>query len=249
VAPAGVSLKEAAAPDGMRLYAIGDVHGRADLLRRMHERIDAEIARDRPDDWRVVHLGDYVDRGPDSRAVIEFLIARMADDARNIALMGNHDERFAMFLRDVVEWPNFQNFGGRETAASYGVEFGIGIGSELLVGHRALARAVPASHVDFLDALPYSAAFGDFFFCHAGIRPGVPLERQSRHDLVWIREEFHRHQALHPKVVVHGHTPVPAPQLLPNRVNLDTMAYESGVLTALVVEGREKRLMATRPGD
>jgi serine/threonine protein phosphatase 1 len=240
----GKHFLEATAPEGMRLYAIGDVHGRADLLKLIHERIDAEIARDRPDDWRIVHLGDYVDRGYDSRGVIEFLIARIREDARHITLMGNHDERFAMFLRDVFEWPNFRNFGGLETALSYGVDFAAR--GDIEAGHRALAAAVPADHVEFLDSLPYSASFGDFFFCHAGIRPGVPLERQSKEDLIWIRREFHRHEGLHPKVIVHGHTPVATPEILANRVNLDTLAYESGQLTALAVEGKEKRLFATQ---
>lgn len=241
----GVHLAAAAAPDGMRLYAIGDVHGRADLLKRLHDRIDAELARDRPGDWRVVHLGDYVDRGADSRGVIDFLIARMAEDDRHVALMGNHDERFAMFLRDISEWANFMNFGGRETGHSYGVDL---MGHpDRAAAHSAFQAAVPASHLAFLDALPYSATYGDFFFCHAGIRPQVPLEAQKPEDLVWIRKEFHRHEDLHPKVVVHGHTPVGAPEILPNRVNLDTLAYDSGLLTAMVFEGSEKRLIQTEP--
>lgn len=241
----GVGFAEAAAPDGMRLYAIGDVHGRADLLKRIHDRIDAELARDRPADWRVIYLGDYVDRGSDSRGVIDLLLARMADDQRHEALMGNHDERFAMFLRDIGEWANFMNFGGRETGLSYGVDL-LGHPDETSA-HRAFRAAVPASHLAFLDALPYSTSYGDFFFCHAGIRPGIPLTEQKPEDLVWIRKEFHRHEGLHPKVIVHGHTPVGAPEILPNRVNLDTLAYDSGVLTVMVFEGREKRLIQTEP--
>jgi serine/threonine protein phosphatase 1 len=241
--PPGVHFAEAAAPDGMRLYAIGDVHGRADLLARLHERIGEEIARDQPPDWRIIYLGDYVDRGADSRGVIDFLLALLAEDERHVALMGNHDERMAMFIRDVTEWPNFRSFGGLETALSYGVDFALR--GDVEAGHRVLAAAVPADHVAFLESLPLSASFGDFFFCHAGIRPGIPLDRQSREDLLWIRQDFHRHQGLHPKVIVHGHTPVAAPEILPNRVNLDTLAYESGRLTALVVDGREKRLLST----
>jgi serine/threonine protein phosphatase 1 len=241
----GVHFTDASAPEGMRLYAIGDIHGRADLLQLIHDRIDDEIARDRPDDWRVIHLGDYVDRGDDSRGVIDFLMRRMEEDDRHIALMGNHDERFTMFLRDVTEWPNFRSFGGLETARSYGVDFAAR--NNIHAGHGALSVAVPPAHVDFLDSLPYSADFGDFFFCHAGIRPGIPLDRQTREDLVWIRDTFHRHPGLHPKVIVHGHTPVLKAEILPNRVNLDTLAYSSGRLTALVVDGREKRLIATDP--
>ena len=241
----GIHFADAAAPDGMRLYAIGDVHGRADLLKRIHERIDAELLRDRPSDWRVVHLGDYVDRGSDSKGVIDFLLERIADDARHVALMGNHDERFAFFLKDISEWANFINFGGRENALSYGVD--LGAYADAAQAHAALRSAIPESHMEFLDRLPYSAAYGDFFLCHAGIRPGIALEAQSPDDLVWIRKEFHRHEALHPKVIVHGHTPVGAPDILPNRVNLDTLAYESGILTAMVFEGKEKRLIQTEP--
>ena len=242
----GVHFEEAAAPDGMRLYAIGDVHGRADLLRRVHDRIDAEIARDRPDDWRVVHLGDYVDRGADSCGVIDFLVQRMEQDPRHIALLGNHEERFAMFLQDAAEWGNFINFGGRETALSYGVD--LDAYGEEAAAQRALAEAVPKDHVLFLDRLQLSATFGDFFFCHAGIRPGVPLDRQTQADLVWIRKPFHDHQDLHPKVIVHGHTPVAVADIRPNRVNLDTLAYDSGILTVLVVDGADKRLFATEEG-
>lgn len=242
---AGVHFTDAAAPDGMRLYAIGDVHGRADLLKRIHDRIDLELARDRPDDWRVIHLGDYVDRGSDSRGVIEFLIERIDADERHVALMGNHDERFALFLDDVSEWANFMNFGGRETALSYGVD--LDAHAHRSAAHEALRAAMPESHHGFLKGLPYWVAHGDFFFCHAGIRPGIPLDAQKSEDLVWIRKEFHRHEGLHPKVIVHGHTPVGAPEVLPNRVNLDTLAYDSGLLTAMVFEGVEKRLIQTEP--
>ncbi|MFN4274199.1 MAG: metallophosphoesterase [Aliihoeflea sp.] len=242
----GVHFEEAAAPDGMRLYAVGDVHGRADLLRRVHDRIDAEIAQDRPDDWRVVHLGDYVDRGEDSCGVIDLLVQRMEQDPRHIALLGNHEERFAMFLEDAAEWTNFINFGGRETALSYGVD--LDAHGEEAAAQQALAAAVPKDHVLFLDRLQLSATFGDFFFCHAGIRPGVPLDRQTQADLVWIRKPFHDHKDLHPKVIVHGHTPVAVADIRSNRVNLDTLAYDSGILTVLVVDGTDKRLFATEEG-
>ncbi len=242
---AGVHFRDAAAPDGMRIYAIGDVHGRIDLLMRLHERIEAELVRDQPADWRIIHLGDYVDRGPDSRSVIEFLLDRQEEDARHIALKGNHDQRFVMFLRDIAEWPNFENFGGRTTARSYGVDFGAGGPLEIAVGHERLRQLVPTAHVGFLDMLPLSITIGDFFFCHAGIRPGILLEEQTEDDLLWIRRDFHAHQSLHPKLIVHGHTPVREPDILPNRVNLDTLAWETGRLTALAIDGKEKRLLAT----
>jgi serine/threonine protein phosphatase 1 len=236
----GVSLAEARAPEGMRLYAIGDIHGRLDLLKRMHERIHAEIQRDRPDDWRVIHLGDYVDRGPDSRGVIDFLIAAQGADRRNFTLMGNHEHGFLEFLGLPSMDSLFMRYGGIQTAASYGVP---GPASGLARFHTQLLQAVPAAHTRFILSCGYSVGLGDFFFCHAGIRPGVPLEMQAPEDLMWVREEFLFYPKLHPKVVVHGHTITPEPELLPNRVNVDTGACRSGVLTAFVVEGAAKRLL------
>ncbi|TJW82896.1 MAG: serine/threonine protein phosphatase, partial [Mesorhizobium sp.] len=106
-----------------------------------------------------------------------------------------------------------------------------------------LVEAVPKSHVEFLQSLPFSLTFGDFFFCHAGIRPGIALESQSTQDLIWIRDVFHNHSGLHPKIVVHGHTPVAEAEVMVNRVNIDTLAYQTGNLSALVVEGADKRIL------
>ena len=113
--------------------------------------------------------------------------------------------------------------------------------------HRELVAAMPAAHLRFLRDMPRSVAFGDFFFCHAGVRPGVPLDAQNPHALIWIRREFLDHAGLHDKVVVHGHTPVDRPEIMPNRVNIDTMAFDTGRLTALVIDGREKRFLETAP--
>jgi serine/threonine protein phosphatase 1 len=227
----------------MLLYAIGDVHGRLDLLAEMHARIAADIMRVRPADWRIVHLGDYVDRGPDSRGVIEFLVRQTAADGRNISLAGNHDIGFLGFLAEPQPDGLFATNGGDETARSYGVELDFADMIGFLKSARALAAAVPRSHVDFLRGLERCATFGDFFFCHAGIRPGVALDAQDPLDLIWIRGDFHRHRELFPKVVVHGHTPVSEPEICANRVNLDTGAFASGRLTALVIDRQEKRLL------
>lgn len=245
----GIHFLDAKGPDGMRLYAIGDVHGRLDLLRAMHEAITAEIERDRPADWRIIHLGDYVDRGPDSKGVVEFLADRSSADARVITLAGNHDVGFADFLAVPDSRGLFANWGGDATARSYGVEADFRDLVRLSYSHAALVRAVPIKHQRFLENLGFSVEFGDFFFCHAGIRPGVPLDRQSRDDLVWIRDRFLDHAGLHPKVVVHGHTPHAEPQILANRVNVDTLAYQSGLLSGLVVDGTEKRLIEIRGAD
>ena len=238
-----IGYRDARAPEGVRLYAIGDVHGRLDLLERMHAVIAAELERDNPADWRIIHLGDYVDRGPDSRGVIDFLIARVQADPRNIALAGNHDAGFLDFLADPDGSGLFARYGGRETGLSYGVEIQFDRPDALRRGWAELSRMVPEKHRAFLRALPRSVTFGDFYFCHAGIRPGIPLERQDPEDLIWIRQEFLTCEDRHPKVIVHGHTPHREPQVMDNRVNIDTLAYLSGVLTAFVVDGQAKCLI------
>jgi len=242
----GIHFLDAKGPDGLRLYAIGDVHGRFDLLNAMHEAIAAEIERDRPADWRIIHLGDYVDRGPDSKGVLDFLSERSVTNPRIVTLAGNHDVGFIDFLDVPDERGLFANWGGDATARSYGVEADFRDPLRLSYGHVALVRAVPARHRRFLEQLAFSAEFGDFFFCHAGIRPGVALDRQSKDDLIWIRDRFLDHPGLHPKVVVHGHTPHYEAQVLANRVNVDTLAYQSGALTAFVVDGTEKRILNVR---
>ena len=238
---AGIHFREARAPAGMRLYAIGDVHGRLDLLSAMHRAIATEIARDRPADWRIVHLGDYIDRGPDSKGVLDFVIAARRRDPRNMLLTGNHEAGLLDFLASPEDTSLFVRFGGVETARSYGVD--LLAGGTMAQGRNALIGAIPGAHLETLADLPSSVELGDFFFCHAGVRPGVPLDRQSLHDLIWIRDDFLDHAGLHPKLIVHGHTPQPEPQVLPNRVNVDTRAYASGRLTSLAVDGADKHIL------
>ncbi|UVK38603.1 serine/threonine protein phosphatase [Mesorhizobium sp. AR10] len=248
----GIHFLDARGPEGVRLYAIGDVHGRLDLLAAMHRRIEAEIKQDQPSDWRVIHLGDYVDRGPDTKGVIDFLIDAHKRDPRHLMLAGNHDIGFLDFLKSPDPDGLFIRYGGIQTAQSYGVTITGGSAwfgkaeAALRQGHAALVEAVPQSHVDLLRSLPFSLIFGDFYFCHAGIRPGIPLEQQSPQDLIWIRDIFHNHPGLYPKIIVHGHTPVPDAEVMANRVNVDTLAWQSGNLTALVVDGAEKRILRVR---
>ncbi|WP_425483118.1 metallophosphoesterase [Chelativorans alearense] len=243
VGEAGIHFEDAAAPEGMRLYAVGDIHGRHDLMSEMHRHIMAEIMQDQPSDWRIVYLGDYVDRGPATRQVLDFLSHAVRMDPRIITLAGNHDIGLLDFLAQPSEGGLFANNGGEATARSYGVELDFFAHDALLRGHAALRDAIPDEHLIFLRGLKLSATFGDFFFCHAGIMPGVPLKDQSPEDLVWIRGRFHSYTGLHPKLIVHGHTPAPAPEIMPNRVNLDTGAFYTGRLTAMMFEGRRKRLM------
>lgn len=251
----GVSYSEAAAPAGVRLYAIGDVHGRADLLQAMLARIEAELAIDRPADWRIILLGDYVDRGMDSRGVIDELLNRQRRDEHFIMLAGNHDTGFLGFLEKPDPKGLFMQFGGIQTAQSYGVTLkrpyrhGIEEGDRgFLETSAQLQQAVPPEHIEFLRTLPHGCLAGDFFFCHAGVRPGVPLDKQDPEDLIWIRNDFLLYAELHPKVIVHGHTPVGQPDIRDNRVNIDTHAYETGILTALVVDGTQKRFLTIGNG-
>lgn len=241
-----VHFQEACIPEGLRIYAIGDVHGRLDLLKQMHGLIDAECV-DRETERRVViHLGDYVDRGPESSGVLEFLCEKTKADADIIALAGNHDRGFLEFLHDGKRESIFPGNGGGATALSYGIDADFSSDQASQRTSAALWQAVPGEHIAFLQKLPVKVEFGDFFFCHAGVRPTVPLEKQSDWDLVWIRYEFLDWPELFEKVIVHGHTPHDAPEILPNRVNVDTAAYMSGVLTALVIEGSEKRFLEAR---
>jgi len=244
----GIHYLDARGPDGMRLYAIGDVHGRHDRLAAMHRRIESQLEYAPASDWRIIHLGDYVDRGPDSRSVLDFLIEAQKRDPRNIMLAGNHDIGMLEFLADAEPNGLFMNYGGVQTAQSYGVDLvrdahWFGKAEAIARGHMALVKAVPRSHVDFLRSLTFSVTFGDFFFCHAGIRPDVPLDSQNQQDLIWIRDVFHDHTGLYPKVIVHGHTPVPEAEVRANRVNVDTLAWKSGTLSALAVNGSDKRII------
>jgi serine/threonine protein phosphatase 1 len=240
---AGVHLLDAKGPEGMLIFAVGDLHGRLDLLTRMYEGITGHLRQRPVADWRIIHLGDYVDRGPDSRGVIDFLIAAKARDPRIICLAGNHDVGLLDFLAEPDVNGLFAGNGGRQTAMSYGVALDFLDEAVFPSQYGDFCRAVPEAHRHFLRNLAYSAEFGDFFFCHAGIIPGVPLDEQQPRDLMWIRDRFLNHPGLHPKVIVHGHTPSAQPEVLANRVNIDTGAFASNVLTALVIEGSDKQLL------
>lgn len=235
-------LGEARTPDGMRLYAIGDVHGCDDLLTEVHDRIAADLAAGPVADYRIIHVGDYGDRGPNSAAVIERLARLGASDSRVVCLLGNHDEMLTGFLADPLGYGEiFVGNGGGETLRSYGVT--AAAGRDAVSWSRALAEAMPTEHRVFLGGLRLFARFGDYFFCHAGIRPGVPLDRQSAEDLTWIREEFLWDGRDHGVVVIHGHTPASTPEVRPNRINVDTGAVYGGPLTCLALEGTEHRFL------
>jgi serine/threonine protein phosphatase 1 len=244
LARGGIHFLDARGPDDTVVYAIGDVHGRLDLLTRLYDSIAADRKKRAASDWLIVHLGDYVDRGPDSKGVIDFILAAGNDQRRIASVAGNHDLSMLDFLKEGTPDGVFVEYGGKQTARSYGVELDFSSPKAFAASHAKLVAAVPQSHRDFLQALPYTHVAGDFFFCHAGIRPGIALDAQVPSDLIWIRREFHRHVGLYEKIVVHGHTPVVEPEVMPNRVNVDTGAYASGVLTALVIEGSDKQILS-----
>lgn len=243
-----VGLPEARAPRGLRLYAVGDVHGCADLLADVHERIDADLARRPAEDWRIIHIGDYVDRGPEVRACIEALIARLAR-GRCYCLRGNHEQYLLDFLADpetrgLAAW---LTYGGVQTLASYGLAVPSGLEFGPPEGRRAfrdrLREALPPAHQQFLLGLPHLVRFGDYAFVHAGIRPGRPLAEQRARDLIWIREPFLSDPSDHGAVVVHGHTPGDRVVVRRNRIGIDTGAVFGGTLTCLVLEENRRAML------
>jgi serine/threonine protein phosphatase 1 len=224
-------------PDGRRVYAVGDVHGRADLLSDLFMRIDDDLRARPTADSVQVFLGDYIDRGPNSRQVIDLLIARARQGDVQF-LKGNHEDCASRFLTDPTVLSEWQNMGGLNTLLSYGVVVTRcdDRNSPQNVS-TALRRAMPDSHRRFIEGLALSFTCGDFFFVHAGVRPGIPLQKQSRQDLLWIRDDFLLHEDDFGMVVVHGHTPIYEPEIRWNRINIDTGAYATGRLTCLVLEG------------
>ncbi|MFD1844192.1 metallophosphoesterase family protein [Sphingomonas qilianensis] len=229
---------------GARAYAIGDVHGRLDLLRALIDQIMVD-RRDRPCERDyIVFLGDLIDRGPDSAGVIDYLLQARAFLPNPIFLMGNHEEMLLHTLeRDPTKMRDWLRFGGYECAQSYGVE----VGRLALLDPRAavalVRSAIPAAHIAFIDSFVDSFRFGDYLFVHAGIRPGIPIEQQNTRDLRWIRETFLDSVVEHPLLVVHGHTITDAPDERPNRIGIDTGAYSSGTLTALCIEGSDRKYL------
>ena len=224
-------------PEGVRVYAIGDVHGRADLLQSLLTVIDADLARSAPERAIQVFLGDYVDRGPQSRAVLDLLIER-SKTHETVCLKGNHEVFLLEVLKDPSRLQEWRHYGGLLTLMSYGVTPRMNPTAEEQVEFiEGLRRALPPEHLAFLEQLPSSFSCGDFFFVHAGVRPGIALDKQQEHDLLWIREEFLDSEDWFGKYVVHGHTPVSAPDIRQNRINIDTGAYATGNLTLLTIQG------------
>jgi len=254
----GLAVAEAPSPRGnagARAYAVGDIHGRLDLLNQLLGQIERDMTeRDgnnrTPKRTFIIFLGDLIDRGPDSAGVVERLRHYHPARATPIFLGGNHEEVLLRILageRKIL--PAWLKFGGAECARSYGMD-----PDRLRVMNEEMAifevqRHVPPEHRAFLDSFADTFRFGDYLFVHAGIRPGVGLDQQSRMDLRWIREPFLSDGKEHGCMVVHGHTIVPKVDERRNRIAIDTGAYQTGVLTALAVEDRGRWLLATRPAE
>lgn len=230
-------------PDDVRIYAIGDIHGRADLLERVLKRIDADLAKNPVSHGIEVYLGDYIDRGPASRQVLDCLVARNRTH-RMVFLKGNHETYMTDFATNPPILDEWQRLGGLDTLMSYGIRpsFNADPAAQTMLA-ATFDQALPESHRRFLENLKPSFTCGDFFFVHAGIRPGIPLADQSEEDLLWIRQEFLLCEDIFSKIVVHGHTPVPQPDIRPNRINIDTGAYATGQLTCLMLEDDEMRII------
>ena len=233
-------------PEGYRVYAVGDIHGRADLLARLHRSIRADAERTRARHKVLVYLGDYIDRGPDSRDVVNMLVHMPLGGFETIHLKGNHEDLLLDYL-DGGDGRVWLFNGGDATLASYGeaVYDPYLRGSELERLRRRLLAGIPADHLAFLRGLKTRHAVGDYLFVHAGVRPGVALDDQKEKDLIWIRGPFLDATEDFGKVVVHGHTIHPTPELLDNRIGIDTGAFATNRLTCLVLEGADRRILQT----
>jgi serine/threonine protein phosphatase 1 len=226
---------------------VGDIHGRLDLLDQILAKIEADLKSRPARKALLVFVGDLIDRGPHSAQVIERLRTYRRSGIRPIFLLGNHEEVLLRILagdRSLIS--SWLRFGGIQCLKSYGVDAtALGSHDDAAV-LEAIRAAVPRKHVEFLESFLDTCRFGDYLFVHAGIRPGVELERQSQTDLRWIREPFLFDESDHGFTVVHGHTISVDVEERANRIGIDTGAYRTGVLTALVIDGHDRRLIDTK---
>jgi serine/threonine protein phosphatase 1 len=231
---------------GYRAYVIGDVHGRLDLLDRLLAEIDLDLTERPSRKTLLVFLGDLIDRGPHSAQVIERLRTYRSAGVKTVFLLGNHEEVLLRILRGdaplITQW---RWFGGADCLKSYGVDPGEIARLDDEGALEAVRSAIPAAHVEFIQSFVDTCRFGDYLFVHAGIRPGVSVEEQIQSDLRWIREPFLLDDTDHGCVVVHGHTISEDIDERQNRIGIDTGAYRTGILTALVIEGEERRYLQT----
>jgi serine/threonine protein phosphatase 1 len=240
-------LDTARVPDGVRVYAIGDIHGRNDLLQSLLDLIDSDNAQRGPADTQIIFLGDLVDRGDDSAGVIETAIALKASGRNVRFLLGNHEEVFLKTCRscDTKTLRFFLKIGGDATLQSYPIPRSEYLTLTLEELAERLPSLIPETHLAFLESFEDQIVIGDYAFVHAGIRPGVALSEQKRSDMRWIREEFTDHRGDLEKVIVFGHTIYPEVEERGSRIGIDTGAFASGVLTAIGLEGGERWYLQT----
>ena len=232
-------------PDNRRIYCVGDIHGRFDLLTELVSMIKRD-ALDFGGSKVIVYLGDYIDRGPESKQVLDFLVAGPPEGFDQVCLLGNHEKAMLDFLMVPEQCAAWLGFGGRETLESYGVSEDDVESRWVLTELRNLLKSkLPESHREFLRDCSLTHSEGDYFFAHAGVKPGCPLDLQDPKDLMWIRDEFTQSDQDHGAVVVHGHSIMEKPVFRSNRIGIDTGAFYTGVLTALILEGEDQRLLQT----
>ncbi len=231
--------------EGERIYAVGDVHGRLDLLVSLAEAIEADNARRGPAEVTVIMLGDLIDRGPDSAGVLK-AVRIWAEQRKLRFITGNHEEMFLEALENPEVLRHFLRYGGKETLLSYPIDPLAYTEAEIEEVQALMADSIPQDDIDFIRGFEDIIVSGDYVFVHAGIHPGTPLEEQRVSQLRWIREPFLSHSGDHGFVVVHGHTINREAEVLLNRIGIDTGAYDSGRLTALGLEGTDRWLIETR---
>lgn len=235
---------------GRLIYAVGDVHGRLDLLGSLlHDIAQDAVTSESAGRPLLVFLGDYVDRGGDSKGVVDLILQMQTWPKFEVrALKGNHEEALLQFLGEPSFGQTWAEHGGGATLASYGVTPpATRTDAEAWARAReAFEAALPATHRAFYENLELIILEGDYAFVHAGVRPGVPLSQQSERDLLWIRQEFLAERGRFEKVIVHGHTPMESPQLMATRLGVDTGAYATGVLTAVRLLGEDQRVMQAK---
>lgn len=233
-------------PAGQRIYAIGDIHGRLDLLDALLGTIEADDAKRGPAQSRIIFLGDLIDRGPSSAQVVARAMEVAAGTWNCQFLLGNHEEVFLKVLAgDLKALSFFVRIGGRETILSYGVTEDEYRDSDYPELYELLVRRVPASHIQFLSGFEDLVVVGDFAFVHAGVKPGQALVDQRASDLRWIRREFLDHTSGFEKIIVHGHTITEEVEVRQHRIGIDTGAYSSGKLTAMGFEADERWVLDT----
>ena len=240
IEPAPVGL-----PLNHRLYCIGDIHGRIDLLREAHQKIVLDAA-DFDGAKILIYLGDYVDRGVHSKQVVDCLLENDFSGFEKVFLMGNHEQVLLQFLstKDASIAHEWFRYGGLSTLASYGVHVkGLPTTKDLERLRTEFSEKLPAEHLAFFERLIAKYEIGGYFFVHAGVRPKVKLQRQRLEDMLWIRDEFLTSDVFHGRVVVHGHSVTDAPEIRHNRIGLDTGAYSSGKLTCAVFEMESCRIL------